>query len=207
MFRLITLFFTCIFSVFSYGQPIKASLKTGDLLFQNLDCGPLCDAIEKVTDGYKGNKFSHIGLVYISNDSVYIIEAIGKNVHLTPLAQFTARSSNQIMVGRLKKENNLLIPTAIRYALSQQGTQYDDAFIYDNGKYYCSELIYDALKHANNEQPFFELQPMTFKDPETNDFSPAWTDYYKELKMGIPEGEPGINPGGISLSDKIDILN
>ena len=26
-----------------------AELQDGDLLFQNIDCGPLCDAIEKVT--------------------------------------------------------------------------------------------------------------------------------------------------------------
>ena len=30
--------------------------------------------------------------------------------------------------------------------------------------------------------------------------------YYEELNAEIPEGEPGLNPGGISQSDKIDII-
>ncbi|MHC4724324.1 MAG: hypothetical protein ACYS9V_08765 [Planctomycetota bacterium] len=37
--------------------------KEGDLLFQDLDCGPLCDAIEKVTTGYQGSNFSHVGIL------------------------------------------------------------------------------------------------------------------------------------------------
>ena len=36
-------------------------LKNGDLLFQDLDSSPLCDAIEKVTSGFNNLNFSHIG--------------------------------------------------------------------------------------------------------------------------------------------------
>lgn len=181
-------------------------LKTGDLLFQNLDCGPLCDAIEAVTDGYHHQKFSHIGLVYLKKDSIYIIEAIGKDVHLTSLNMFINRTSNKIVVGRMKKKYQYLIPIAIQETLKQLGTLYDDAFIYNNGKYYCSELIYDAFKKANNNKPFFKLEPMRFKDPKTNSFFSAWIDYYKALDIDIPEGKPGINPGGISRSNKIRII-
>ena len=40
-------------------RPQEASfeLKPGDLLFQDLDLGPLCDAIERVTEGYRGARF------------------------------------------------------------------------------------------------------------------------------------------------------
>ena len=63
-------------------------LQNGDLLFQDMDCGPICNAIEEVTEGFDGHDFSHIGLVTIQKDSIFIIEAIGKDVHLTPLATF-----------------------------------------------------------------------------------------------------------------------
>ena len=53
-----------------------------------MNCGPLCEAINQVTEGYKGNDFSHLGLVYIQNDSIYIIEAAGKAVQLTPIEKF-----------------------------------------------------------------------------------------------------------------------
>jgi hypothetical protein len=47
---------------------------------------------------------------------------------------------------------------------------------------------------------------MTFKQPQDSSFFPVWIDYYKQLSMEIPEGQPGINPGGISRSDKIIFL-
>lgn len=182
-----------------------ADLRDGDLLFQNLDCGPLCDAIEKVTHGYKGNDFSHIGLVYRRNDSVYVIEAIGKDVHLTYIKDFAARTTHPMYVAALKPQYRKLNKKALQYALAQKGVPYDDVFLYNNGKYYCSELIYDAYKKANGNKAFFRLEPMTFKQPGTKQYFDAWVDYYKELQQPIPQGAPGINPGGISSSNKIVI--
>jgi hypothetical protein len=76
-----------------------------------------------------------------------------------------------------------------------------------NGKWYCSELLYESFKEANNNSAFFKLEPMTFKDPKTDTFFPAWVEYYKQLNAEIPEGEAGINPGLISRSSKIQIIN
>lgn len=196
------IFFCCIFAFTAKAQQYQ----TGDLVFQNLDCGGLCDAIESVTQGYNGQKFSHIGLVYMRNDSVYIIEAIGKEVQLTPLKKFEARSKNPLVHARLKEINRKLIPNAIQFSLKQMGIPYDEPFLYNNGKYYCSELIYDAFVFANNGNPFFQLEPMTFKQPNSTSYFPVWIEYYQKLNMPIPEGKPGINPGGISRSDKIDFL-
>jgi len=190
---------------------ITFDFNDGDLLFQDLDCGELCDAIEKVTKGINGKKFSHIGLVFSRNDSDYVIEAVGKDVHLTSLNSFVNRNKDEwgnpkIVVGRLKSEFQKLNANALKFALSQIGTPYDDAFIYDNQKYYCSELIYDAFKYANNDRPFFQLEPMTFKEPNTGVTFPAWVEYYQELKLPIPDGMPGCNPGSISCSEKIVIV-
>ena len=54
----------------------KFELQEGDLLFQDLDSSPLCDAIELVTPGYKDANFSHIGLVVLDNDKLKVLEAI-----------------------------------------------------------------------------------------------------------------------------------
>lgn len=184
----------------------QPQLKNGDLLFQNLDCGPLCDAIEEVTYGRDGLKFSHIGLVVIQQDSVYVIEAIGKAVQLTPLHQFLSRTANTHYLGRLKKSSQGLIDGALAFAEQQIGVPYDDPFLYNNQKYYCSELLYDAFKAANNNKDVFVLEPMTFKQPKSKEFYAAWVDYYKELNMDIPEGLPGINPAGISRSEQLEWL-
>lgn len=186
-------------------------LQSGDFLFQDLDCGDLCEAIEKVTPGIGDRHFSHIGLACYQNGEVYVIESLGKGVQLTPLAKFLQRQTNKegqpmVMVGRLKPSYTYLIEPAITFSLQQIGTPYDQYFLYDNGKYYCSELIYDAFHHANGAQDFFHMYPMTYKDPETGNYMPAWEQYFQKLGTTIPEGLPGCNPGSIANSPYIDII-
>jgi len=144
-------------------------------------------------------------MVYLRNDSVLIIEAIGKDVHLSPLKDFLARSKSPHYTGRLKSAYQKDIPAAISFAMKQMGVKYDSRFLYNNGMYYCSELIYDAFKYANNGKAFFKLYPMTYKEPGSGEYFPVWKAYFEQLNMEVPEGKPGCNPGGISLSDKIDM--
>jgi hypothetical protein len=181
-------------------------LRDGDLIFQDMDCGPLCDAIEAVTQGYNGNDFSHMDIVYHRNDTLFIVEAAGKAVRLNTLAKFSKNTNKPMYVGRLKKQHQKIIPQAIAFSLKQLGVPYDSEYLYNNGSYYCSELIYDAFKDANKNKPFFALYPMTYKQPGTDNFFPAWVDYYKQIGKPIPQGQPGCNPGGISTSDEIEML-
>ena len=51
-------------------------LKEGDLLFQDLDSSPLCEAIESVTSGYNNYNISHIGFVINVNDELKVLESI-----------------------------------------------------------------------------------------------------------------------------------
>jgi len=188
-------------------------LKPGDLLFQDLDCGPFCDAVEKVTTGYKGAKFSHVAMaIYDKNGNISVIEAVSKGVCITPLNEFLSKSHDinnnpKVMVGRLKPKYSRLIPKATEEALKLTGRPYDDVFCINNNEYYCSELIYDIFKKANNGKAIFDLYPMTFKDPETGKTFTAWTDYFNDLKKPIPEGELGNGPASISLSKKIKIIH
>lgn len=202
---------TQLFAQTSIQNAQTYAYQSGDILFQDLDCGPLCVAIETVTQGAGGKSFSHLGMVYFRNDTGFVIEAIGKEVQLTPLQAFVYRSTDEqgnpkIVVAKLKPQYAQLNQKALQFALAQLGVPYDDAFLYDNGRYYCSELVYDAYKAANQNLPFFQLFPMTFKDPATNQTFPAWQSYYEQLNTPIPEGELGCNPGGISTSDKLQIV-
>ncbi len=207
---IISLSYCCVL-IYSCQQPVHNELREGDLLFQDLNCGSLCDAIEAVTEGVNGKDFSHCAMVVSINDTLKVIEAIGGEVQVNSLKTFFIRSGDtisiqNITIGRPKKEYEALIPKAVAYAIQQIGQPYDDEFLLNNNKLYCSELLYESFKAANNNHDFFVLQPMTFKDPETNDFFPAWVDYYQALQEPIPEGEPGINPGLISRSGKIEII-
>ena len=183
----------------------KKDLRPGDLLFQDLDCGPLCDAIEKVTEGAGGKDFSHVGMVVPSGDSLAVMEAIGGQVQRNGVGKFLKRSP-KVAVGRLKPRWHKLALGATIAASAMLGVPYDDAFLPDNGRLYCSELVALAYQAANKGQPFFISPPMTFIDPDTGDFFPAWTDYYRDLNLDIPEGIPGCNPGGLSRDKKMSII-
>ncbi len=188
-----------------------ATLQEGDLLFQDLNCGELCDAIEAVTQGVDGRDFSHCALVVKINDTLKAVEAIGDKVQVNSIKNFFARSGDtasiqNITVGRVLEKYQPIVAKAALKAKAHIGEPYDDVFLMNNNSWYCSELLFDAFKEANDTKDFFELNPMTFKDPKTKTFFPAWVDYYKQLNQDIPEGKPGINPGLISRSDKIQII-
>ena len=183
-------------------------LQEGDLLFQDLDSSPLCNAIELVTPGYKEANFSHIGLIVSDNGKLKVLEAIPPKVILTEIDDFLIRSKDKygnpkVIVGRLKDEYKNTIPKAVEFANKKIGIEYDDVFIMNNSSYYCSELIYEAFL----ENRIFKLQPMTFLHPETKDTLQAWKDYYSALEVKIPQNKLGINPGIMSLSKKIEIVH
>jgi hypothetical protein len=135
-----------------------------------------------------------------------VIEAIGEGVVVTSLQDFVRRSS-KIQVARFKQADNAFLQRAIRFAISLKGKPYDEVFLLNNDRYYCSELLYEAFKAANYGKAVFELSPMTFKEPNTHEYYPVWVDYYSKLKCPIPEGKPGLNPGGISRSSKLELID
>ncbi|MDG2263764.1 MAG: YiiX/YebB-like N1pC/P60 family cysteine hydrolase [Flavobacteriales bacterium] len=183
-------------------------LQEGDLLFQDLDSSPLCDAIELVTPGYNGANFSHIGLVVLDNDTLKVLEAIPPKVMITNLDDFINRSFDKngnpkVIVGRLKKEFTNSISNAVSYSKSKLEITYDEVFLINNETYYCSELIFEAFE----KDSIFQLKPMTFLHPKTKDTLKVWKEYYSDLNTNIPEGNPGINPGIMSLSNKIEMVH
>ena len=201
-------------------------LQVGDFLFQDLDSSPLCEAIESVTPGYNNDNFSHVGIIIKGGDPILqnvdskfeekyfynlqqdyrVLEAIPAEVITTRIDSFLnnsldSLSNPKVIVGRLKVEYRYLIKDAIRFLNGKIGVKYDDEFLLNNEKYYCSELIYEAFK----KEDVFELAPMNFMNKE-NKIMPIWQNYYDKLNMKVPQGELGINPGLMSISNKIDII-
>ncbi|HTO36418.1 MAG TPA: YiiX/YebB-like N1pC/P60 family cysteine hydrolase, partial [Flavobacterium sp.] len=110
----IKLFFL-LFTLTVFSQS-KIKLQTGDIIFQKMNCGELCDAIHAVTKGYKDNDFSHLGLVLVENDSVFVIEAGGNAVRKVTLEQFSTYTKTTMFVGRLKRKYRKYIPQAINFS-------------------------------------------------------------------------------------------
>ena len=218
--KLQTLFLSLLLISCGNNSNDEFSLQIGDILFQDLDSSPLCDAIEKVTPGYNDYNFSHIGIVvelgdpdsinsdYIYENDIKILEAIPEKVKTTRLDSFLNRSFDsdsmpKVIVGRLKKQYRFLIEDAVSFLKSKIGVEYDHYFLEKNNQYYCSELIHEAF---SKDSIFFQ-KPMTFIEPETGEIMDIWDEYYKNLNFEVPQGKIGINPGIMSISQNIEIIH
>ena len=195
-------------------------LKPGDLLFQDLDCGELCEAIERVTPGWQQFEVTHVGIVVLeaagASGELQVLEAIGTEVHLTPMQTFLGRTSDKkgnpkVFVGRLR-ESVVLSPWIDTYARGYLGRPYDNVFAPGDDALYCSELVslaYNAANahiHGPDARPLFPPVAMTFTDPSSGQIFPPWQHYYDDLKLPVPEGVAGSNPGALSLSPSLRII-
>ena len=183
--------------------------QTGDLLFQAEKSSELNEAIAGVTCGESAIRYTHVGIVSIENDTVFVIEATPPEVCKTPLNTFLLRSTQLngqpvVTVGRLKQEYHETIPQAIANAKKLLGKPYDYIYSPDNDAYYCSELVMFSFLNQQNE-PLFEPVNMNFRDADGN--VPAyWTGHFEKYNAEIPEKRSGSNPGDLSKSNKIEIV-
>lgn len=199
-----------LFSASVAGQEFK--LKNGDLIFQEACPSDSDNPIKQVTSSIESYRFTHVGIVYIDdNDCVFVLEATPPKVVLTPLDEYLHPPKSKgcypvSVAGRLKDTFQPLIPKALEIGFSLIGKEYDYGFVLNNDKYYCSELIYEILRKANNEQEVFPLNVMTFKAQGTGETASGWVEHFNKHGLPVPEGEKGINPGAMSCSDVIEIV-
>ncbi|WP_027250711.1 YiiX/YebB-like N1pC/P60 family cysteine hydrolase [Photobacterium halotolerans] len=185
-------------------------MRTGDLIFTQI--GSSANAISSVTEGFRGARVNHVGVVVENSFGKYVLEAYYPEVRLTNIATHIRRSRDhrsnpRYMIGRLKSSHQDLIPDAIVYGLEQRNIPYDHLYLTGESALYCSELIVDMFKHANGGTEFFTEQPMSFRDIETGEVHDQWISYYEYFGMPVPENEPGSNPGDISKDARLHIYD
>ncbi len=86
------------------------------------------------------SRYSHCGIIIMKNGKPFVLEA-ENGVELTPMSKWLKRGRmwDHYRVMRLKDEQKLSLP----YSL---GGKYDRAFRFNNGRYYCSELVWELYK-------------------------------------------------------------
>jgi Permuted papain-like amidase enzyme, YaeF/YiiX, C92 family len=123
-------------SVAATGYP---PLRNGDLVFQNSRSGQ-SSAVLAAT----GHPFTHMGMVRVDGDQVFVIEAVGPVVE-TPFAAWVAQGdAGHIAIYRYRGLDVTTAAAVVAAAQGYAGRPYDIFFAFDNAGIYCSELPYLA---------------------------------------------------------------
>ncbi len=179
--------------------------KSGDILFRGRMDSSLSQAIDAVTQTEAQNHYTHMGVVEVFNDTVWVYHAApSKGVCKELLSDFCLNGEDSVIIGhyRVKNMDADAVESAIRKANKQLGQPYNYSYILEDEGFYCSEYIY----HIYEQDSIFKLNPMTFKDPQSGSFHSGWIKHYKELGIDIPEGQPGCNPNGMAASERLVFL-
>ena len=170
-------------------DPIE-EVKEGDVIFQTSQSqqSPLIQIATR-------SRISHCGIIVMKNGKPYVLETL-KTLVVTPLDKFIARGEGgKYWLKRSKKEN-----VKIEYG-SYLGKPYDLAFKFDNGKFYCSELIYDIYKN--------QLGIELCKPKKISDYFILGTDKLPQIekamkKRGITKEQYAVAPIDIFESDYLE---
>jgi hypothetical protein len=193
---LMTLFLSC-------NSSNELQIKTGDIIFRGTTASELSQAINDVTQTKIKTNFTHMGVCEVDGENIFVYHAdVGKGVVKESLKDFLKSTTDSEYVAdiyRIKNGDKLKFNAVITEANSLIGNKYNTSYILEDEGYYCSEYVYELFK----KDSIFELEPMTFKDPKTNDFHEGWITHYQKLGIEIPEGKLGCNPNVMASSETI----
>lgn len=184
--------------------------RTGDLLFQRTASEQMSDAIEAATQRDTAVTFTHVGIVEAAADGVFVIEATDTSVRRTPLADFLARSARRggepiAAVGRLRGADEATADRILQRAHARLGLPYDNEFLPDNGKLYCSELVWECCVAADEKTHLLDSYPMTFRAAD-GQLPAYWAEHFAALEMPVPEGVTGTNPNDMAHDPAVEIV-
>lgn len=208
------LYIMAVLALYSCNRSEEAfELRSGDLLFSvGSGNSELLAAIQVSTSEKEEVPFSHVGIVSVEQDHIYVIEATSpEGVVRRTLDDFfdeaaSLEGKKLIAVGRLHPEWQYTISPALEAAVQYLGKEYDYLYDESNDAYYCSELVRKVfIDSAGN--PIFEPLAMSFKNKVTGETDHYWTEHFSQRNSSVPEGEPGTNPADMARSGLIQIVH
>lgn len=166
-----------------------------DLIFQVAETTEYSKAITDATAQKDVLKFDHVGMIILEHDLPCVLEATNKGgVSIISLEDFIKKSDAGYIIKRVKAQ--FAAEAVIEAGKSHLGEPYDWSFRPNNGKMYCSELIYEIFIGPDGKH-VFQARPMNFRN-EKGEMPQFWIDLFQRLGEEIPEGVLGTNPNDLS---------
>lgn len=128
---------------------LKPKLQFGDLIFQTSKSDQ-SKAIQLATK----SKYSHMGMIYMENDKMFVLEAV-QPVKLTLLEDWITRGEKHHFVVKRLKDSKIILTDNIKKKMKLSaerflGKDYDIYFEWSDDQIYCSELIWKIYNESVN---------------------------------------------------------
>lgn len=166
----------------------KRKLKTGDILFITSSSGQ-GKAIQLATK----SKFTHVGVVFIEDEKVYVYHAV-EPVMKSTLAEFLNFSEDGKYTAKRLKDQSLLNTTTSekmrQMASNLLGKHYDIYFNWKDDEWYCSEFVW-KLFDRNCHLEIGALRPLKDFDLSSDVVKAVMK---KRYGSNIPYDEKMISP-------------
>lgn len=203
--KLVIIYIGVLFCLISCA-PRQKDLISGDLLFEVGCSSDMASAISAATGRSDSLQFTHVGIAIVTDSMDWVLEATPEvGVQLTPTAQFlesAAKIDGKPIVVAKRLRDTTGLAEALTRGLEKIGLPYDYYFLPDNGKYYCSELIWDLYRDSEGK-PRFKSIPMNFR-AQDGSMPQYWIELFDQLGEPIPEGAPGTNPQDMSREEILE---
>lgn len=182
----------------------EPALQTGDLLFQAGKQTEMAGAITAATGRAEALNYTHVGIAVCAPGADSVLEATTGGVRIVPLERFLADAGDEedrpLVVAMRLRDTSGLAASVLR-ARNSLGLPYDYSFRPDNGRLYCSELVWESFRREDGSR-IFPARPMNFRAADGT-MPRYWVELFEKLGEPIPEGEPGTNPNEMARDPQL----
>jgi hypothetical protein len=174
-------------------QPPEVSLQNGDVVLQ-ASTSERSALIRRASR----SPYSHVGLVEVAKDGVFVIEAV-QPVSRTPLAKWVTRGEGGwVTVLRPKGLDAAARHRVVAAAKKELGKPYDARFRWDDERLYCSELVVKAF--ARGASVSVGKQEVV-KTLELSDEELALA-----AKLGVSPSQTLVTPGSLADDEAFELI-
>ena len=168
-------------------------LRSGDVVLQTSS-----SARSALIQRASGSRYSHVGLVEVRPDGVFVLEAV-QPVSRTPFAAWAARGrGHRVTVLRPRGLDAAALDRVVAAAAAELGRPYDARYRWDDGALYCSELVVKAFERGagltlGRRQRLGELALTAGERAEAR-------------RLGLDEREPLVTPGSLDGDPRLEVV-
>ena len=144
------------------------------------------------------SKYSHVGLIEVSPEGVFVIEAIAP-VSRTPWAQWRARGEGGwATVLRAKSLEAPVLRRVVAAAKRELGKPYDARYRWDDERLYCSELVVKAFARGADLS--------IGRQEQVKSLELTAADLKLAAKLGVSAEQSLVTPGSLATDEAFEVI-